>query len=342
MSARPNRTFGLIAAAVAVLAVLAIAWWGISRLVASPPPPPGPPVTVVIPAGSSASQIGRILEQADVVGSAGDFVDHVVADGLGTGFKPGTYTFRTNELYARIVEQLNAGPSDAQATRLTIPEGYAIWDIKAAVARVGITPAAYQRALDAHPPPSGFLAPGERAASLEGFLFPATYDVAVPADADTLVTDQLAAFDANWASVDMGYAAARNLTRYDVLKIASIVEREAKAPADRAKVAAVIYNRLRRGMSLGMDSTVQYAVGSWGELTAADLKVDSPYNLRVRKGLPPTPICNPGLAAIKAAAAPAKADYLYMYAIKGDAQGRHYFTASYQDFLAYMKKHPYS
>lgn len=304
-------------------------------------PAPGDKVTVTIPAGATAAQIAQLLEDAGVVASAGDFVERLVAEGQGEGFKPGTYALRTNESFDRIVFQLNSGPS-ADAARLTIPEGYAIWDIKAAVRKVGIKPAQYQAALDAHQPPQGFLTAGEQAATLEGFLFPATYDVAVPADADALVTDQLAAFSDNWASIDMTYASSKNLTRYDVLKIASLIEREAQAQDDRAKIASVIYNRLRADMSLGIDASVQYGLGSWDELTGTDLESDSPYNLRRFKGLPPTPICNPGVASMQAAANPAKTDYLYYYAIKGDPEGRHWFTDSYDAFLQYQKEHPYS
>lgn len=304
-------------------------------------PAPGDKVTVTIPAGATAAQIAQLLEDAGVVASAGDFVERLVAEGQGEGFKPGTYALRTNESFDRIVFQLNSGPS-ADAARLTIPEGYAIWDIKAAVRKVGIKPAQYQAALDAHQPPQGFLTAGEQAATLEGFLFPATYDVAVPADADALVTDQLAAFSDNWASIDMTYASSKNLTRYDVLKIASLIEREAQAQDDRAKIASVIYNRLRADMSLGIDASVQYGLGSWDELTGTDLQSDSPYNLRRFKGLPPTPICNPGVASMQAAANPAKTDYLYYYAIKGDPEGRHWFTDSYDAFLQYQKEHPYS
>ena len=304
-------------------------------------PAPGEKVTVTIPPGATAGQIAQLLEDAGVVSSANDFVERIVADGEGEGFKPGTYALRTNEEYDRIVFQLNSGPS-ADAARLTIPEGYAIWDIKAEVRDVGIKPKQYQAALDAHQSPKGFLANGEQAATLEGFLFPATYDVAVPADADALVADQVSAFSDNWASVDMTYASSKNLTNYDVLKIASLIEREAQASDDRAKIASVIYNRLRADMSLGIDASVQYGVGSWDELTGTDLQSDSPYNLRRFKGLPPTPICNPGLASMQAAANPAKTDYLYYYAIKDDPQGRHWFTNNYDDFLKYQKEHPYS
>ncbi|MSO47038.1 MAG: endolytic transglycosylase MltG [Thermoleophilia bacterium] len=334
-----RRRFAVIA--VAVIAVLALAWIGITRLVSDPAPPPGAPVSVTIPQGSSATQIAELLAEAGVIRDVGGFVEQVVADGLGGGFRPGTYSFRTNEVYRRIVDQLNAGPADTSASQLVIPEGYAIWDIEAAVAEVGITPKQYQQALAGHQPPGDFLEAGEEATTLEGFLFPATYDVGLPTNANQLVKDQLGAFAANIASVDFAYAESRNLTRYDVLKIASLIEREARAPEDRRKVSAIIYNRLRADMPTGMESGIQYATGAWGILTASDLELESPYNLWVRRGLPPTPICNPGLASLKAAANPAKVDYLYMYAIKGDAKGRHYFTNNYDDFLKYQKEHPY-
>jgi UPF0755 protein len=305
-------------------------------------PEPGAKVPVVVPPGATAAQIADVLAEAGVITSADAFVERVVADGVGEGFQPGTYSMRTNELYDRIVFQLTSGPSAADAGRLTIPEGYAIWDIKALVGEVGIEPQQYQRALDAHEPPAGFLAAGEEAASLEGFLFPATYDVAVPANADALVTEQLGAFEDNWAGIDLAYARSRNLTAYDVLKIASLIEREAQAQDDRAKIASVIYNRLKAGMTLGIDASVQYANGSWDELTGSDLKIDSPYNLRVEPGLPPTPICNPGVASMRAAANPAQTDYLYYYAIKDDPEGRHWFTNSYDEFLTYQQENPYS
>lgn len=303
---------------------------------------PGEQVTVTIPAGATAAQIAATLEEAGVVGSANGFVERVVADGVGEGFQPGTYRLRTDEEYDRIIFQLTSGPSANGTGTLTIPEGFAIWDIKEAVREVGITPRQYQRALDAAQPPAGFLEAGETAASLEGFLFPATYEVGTPANADQLVGEQLGAFADNWAGVDLTYARSRNLTPYDVLKIASLIEREAQAQDDRAKIASVIYNRLRIGMTLGIDASVQYANGSWDELSGSDLTIDSPYNLRVEQGLPPTPICNPGVASMEAAANPAQTDYLYYYAIKDDPEGRHWFTDNYDDFLKYQQENPYS
>ena len=105
----------------------------------------------------------------------------------------------------------------------------------------------------------------------------------------------------------MSYAKSKNLTPYDVLTIASMIEREARAPGDRAKVAAVIYNRLHRGMNLGIDATILYHLGSWSAtIHQSDIDSHEPYNTRANPGLPPTPICNPGLASIEAAAHPAR------------------------------------
>lgn len=337
-----RRALGAGLLVVALVAVLGLAWWGIGAVVSDPSPPPGAPVEVVIPPGASGAEIAEILAEAGVVGDPEAFVDGIAADGIAADLRPGTYVFRENEEYSRLVDQLVAGPADSADTQVVIPEGYAIWDIRDEVAKVGIDAEQFDAALAAHAPPAGFLAPGEEAPSLEGFLFPATYDVGQPADADQLIAEQLAAFEANFATIDMAYAESRNLTRYDVLKIASLVERETADPAERRIVAGLIYNRLKEGMTLGIDSANQYANGSWRELTAADLEKDSPYNLRLEQGLPPTPIANPGLASIRAAANPAKVDYLYMYAIKDDPRRRHFFTSDYEEFLRYQEENPYS
>jgi UPF0755 protein len=234
----------------------------------------------------------------------------------------------------------STGPFTGEVRRLLIPEGYAIRDIERTVSKVGLKPADYEAALKRTSVPAGFLAAGETAPTLEGFLFPATYDVAMPASADDLVQQQVEAFTQRFATIDTRYARQRNLTRYDILKIASLIEREAVYPGDRAKIAAVIYNRLHAGMPLGIDASVQYAIGSWRPLTGADLNVDSPYNTRINRGLPPTPISNPGLASLKAAAHPAHANYLYYVAIPGDPKNRHFFTSSYAAFQKFQRDHP--
>jgi uncharacterized YceG family protein len=174
------------------------------------------------------------------------------------------------------------------------------------------------------------LAGTKRLTSLEGFLFPATYPVNPKTPVSELVNYQLRTYQEQTATVNYAYAKAKNLTRYDVLILASIIEREASTPRDRRLIAGVFYNRLRLGMRLDSDVTVHYALGSWSkELTKADLNLDSPYNTRKFHGLPPTPICNPGLDSIKAAARPTPSKFLYFVA---SPSGKVFYATSDAEF----------
>jgi UPF0755 protein len=159
---------------------------------------------------------------------------------------------------------------------------------------------------------------GKGAKNLEGFLFPDTFELEKHSSAADLVQLQLEDFKRRIAGVDMSYARSKNLTTFDVLTIASMVEEEAGLESQRKLVAAVIYNRLHDGMPLGIDATTRFATGNYTEpLTESELAVDSPYNTRTNAGLPPGPIDNPGLASIEAAAHPSKADYLFYVAEPG-------------------------
>ncbi|HLX19298.1 MAG TPA: endolytic transglycosylase MltG [Gaiellaceae bacterium] len=182
---------------------------------------------------------------------------------------------------------------------------------------------------------------GTKKLPLEGFLFPSTYDFDRKTTSLQLVADQLGTFEQMWANVDLSYAKSKNLTPYDVLKIASIVEREAVVPSERKLVAAVIYNRLKDGMPLGMDSTIRYGLHVPGTkpLLESELQSDNPYNSRKFLGLPPTPISNPGMASIEAAAHPAHVNYLYF--VRKPDKRHHYFTANYQDFLQHEAEYGY-
>jgi UPF0755 protein len=173
--------------------------------------------------------------------------------------------------------------------------------------------------------------------NLEGFLFPATYEFLRGTSSRRLVLDQLEAFCDNWRKVDLRYARSKNLTPYDVLIIASMIEKEAAAPSERPLVAAVIYNRLHARMTLGIDATLRYGlqIPPTEAIRQSQLANPTLYNTRLHAGLPPTPIANPGLASLQAAAHPAKANYLF-YARKRD-HVHHFFTASeaeFQQFLA--------
>jgi UPF0755 protein len=176
---------------------------------------------------------------------------------------------------------------------------------------------------------------------LEGFLFPATYDFTRKTTGAQLETGQLKAFRRNWGKVNLRYARSKNLTPYDVLTIASMIEREAAVPEERALVAAVIYNRLHRRMALGIDATLRYGLNipPTQAIRESQLASTSPYNTGKHPGLPPTPIANPGLASIQAAAHPAHVDYLY-YVRKPDKK-HHFFTASFAAFERYKAAHGY-
>ena len=189
--------------------------------------------------------------------------------------------------------------------------------------------------------PRAFPGFGARRYPLEGFLFPDTYDFDRKSTGAQLLQNQLAEFTSKWSQLNLSYAKSKNLTPYDVLTIASMVEGEAQVPSERPLVAAVIYNRLHAHMPLGIDATLRYGldVPPTESLTQSDLANPTPYNTRLHDGLPPTPINNPGMAALEAAANPAKVDYLYF--VRKPDHRHHYFTANYQDFLNHEAQYGY-
>ena len=220
--------------------------------------------------------------------------------------------------------------------RVTLPEGLTVNQMAAAVdtASPRITAAGYLSQARLQKRPVGFGNPR----SLEGFMFPDTYFVFETDPAAKLVEKQLENFRAKWAKVDMTFARSKNLTNYDVLTIASMIEKEVVVPRERRLVAAVIYNRLHQRMPLGIDATLRYGldISPTEAITKTQLASDSPYNTRKLRGLPPTPIANPGLDSLQAAAHPAKVDYLY-FVRKPDCRS-HFFTADVNAFLNYTRK----
>ena len=180
-----------------------------------------------------------------------------------------------------------------------------------------------------------------RQTNLEGFLFPATYDFVATTTGRQLAADQLQTFCDHWTGVDLSYARKKNLTPYDVLIIASMIEKETLAPEERPLVSAVIYNRLHARMPLGIDATLRYGfnIPPTKSILQSQLDSTNPYNSRKIPGLPPTPIANPGLASIQAAAHPAKVDYLYF--VRKPDRVHHFFTASGTAFAQYECAHGY-
>jgi len=296
-------------------------------------------VRVIISPGMTAAQIGQLLESKGVIASASAFANLVSSRGSADELQPGTYRLPTQAQLVAVVAELEKGASSTTFT-VTIREGLAATQIQSQLAKVGAVKDADTYASLAEQPDK-FVVPQiggvtEELTTLEGLLFPDTYNLMTGDGPTELIGAQLQAFNKKTASLDWEKADALGLTPYEILVVASLAETEASTAEDRAAVAAVIYNRLKEKMTLGLDVTVRYAVQKWGTtpLTDADLEVDSPYNTRVKKGLPPTPICNPGVASINAALNPADVDYLYFIA---DSEGKMSFTADYDEFLELKK-----
>jgi UPF0755 protein len=294
-------------------------------------------VIVEIPKGASASRIGSILARDGVVSSGFFFEVRALLEGKNGQLHPGRFKLKRDMSYAAAIKVLSAPPPAVIAVTVVIPEGYTRPQI-ATLAQQDALSGSYLAASErsALLDPSRYGAP--RGAGLEGFLFPATYELSAGDPARRLVAQQLSAFRLRFGPRDVRRARALGVTPYELLTVASMIEREAEVPRDRPLIAAVIYNRLRLGMALGIDATIYYALAQregiavYGrELTASELRLDSPYNTRLHAGLPPTPISNPGSASIEAAANPARAPYLY-YVAAPDGCGEHVFSRSYAKF----------
>jgi UPF0755 protein len=248
---------------------------------------------------------------------------------------------------------LDARSATAPTTlRIVFPEGFSVRQMadrvsevrKIAIRKRHVTPrltgVAYKAAAARARAPSA-LRPYLKRRSVEGFLFPSLYEFTRETRAPELIVQQLAAFEQAWSRIDLRRARAGNLTPYDVLVIASMIERETVAPDERRLVSAVIYNRLRKDMPLAIDATIRYGLGIPGTrpLTKRQLRSNSPYNTRRFKGLPPTPIGNPGVPSMRAAARPAPRNYLYY--LRKPASVRHFFTASEQEFCEKVREYGY-
>jgi UPF0755 protein len=326
----PRSTLFKIAAGLAVALVLFATWFLFSLFQPFKGDGDGE-VRVQIPTGASVTQIGDILEENDVVASAFFFRARVTLGGNRGDLKPGSYRLAHDMSYGAAIDALSEGPPKDIIT-ITIPEGRSRAEIASIVKSAGLS-GSYERASarSSEIDLSEYRAGG--ASDLEGFLFPATYELKRGASADDLVARQLEAFEDQFAGVDLRKARRKNLTPYDVLIIASMVEREASVAEERPVIASVIYNRLRAGMPLGIDATIRFATGNWTEpLKVSELELDSPYNTRKHANLPPGPIGNPGLDSIRAAADPADTDYLF-FVVKPCGEGEHAFSETEAEFL---------
>jgi uncharacterized YceG family protein len=291
-------------------------------------------VTVTIPARSGARQVGDLLARNGVVASGLFFYIRAKLGGDSGKLLAGTYHLKLDMSYSQALKELTTPPPAAKVTNVTLIPGDTRAQLDATLRAQGIA-GSYLAATRRSPllDPVAYGAP-RRTPSLEGFLFPDTYQLREPISLGALIADQLRAFKQNFAQVNLSYPRSRHLTAYDVLIIASIIERESATRHDDPLVASVIYNRLKDGIPLGMDSTTRYEFNDYTKpLTSSQLAARSPYNTRLNKGLPPTPISNPGLAAIDAAAHPAQTSYLY-FVVKPCGNGASVFSSDYNKFLA--------
>ncbi|MEA2404535.1 MAG: hypothetical protein QOE08_1182 [Thermoleophilaceae bacterium] len=294
-------------------------------------------VRVTIPPGSGVSAIGHKLADANVVSSPFFFQLRTRLGGNSGNLKPGAYTLKHDMSYSDAITALTKGPA-ANTVSIGIPEGRSRREIARSIKSAGLRGnylTATKRSPELNPARYG----AKRARDLEGFLFPATYELKRGASVDALVSKQLQTFKAEFRRVDLRAARKANLTPYDVLIIASLVEREAQLPRERALVASVIYNRLRQGTPLGIDATTRFEFDKWdGALRQSELASRSPYNTRLNNGLPPGPIGNPGIASIRAAANPAHSSFMF-YVVKPGACGEHQFTRTLAEFNAAVERY---
>jgi uncharacterized YceG family protein len=287
-------------------------------------------VVVEIPRGASVSEVADLLDSEGVVSSSALFQLRVTLAGKRSELYPGTYTLASGMSYGDALDAISTPPVKRTIT-ITIPEGLSRDQVAPLLEDAGVSGDYLAETIR-----SPLLSPadygGDGARNLEGFLFPATYELPAQGTAKQLVERQLTAFKERIRGIDLSYAKSKNLDVFDVLTIASMIEREVQVPRERRLVAAVIYNRLRDGIPLGIDATIRFAVGNYTEpLQPSELEIDSRYNTRLYANLPPGPIGSPGEAAIEAAANPARVSYRY-YVVTPYTCGEHSFSTGYAEF----------
>jgi UPF0755 protein len=290
------------------------------------------PVRVVIPRGASFGVAADSLAAHDVIGSPAAFRVWATWKKRDRAIKPGTYEFRPGQSYASLVEALESGRGVVRL--MTVVEGWELRQIVPQLARVlevpldsvqaAVSDTALLRRLNVPTP------------TLEGYLFPATYSFGAGTTARDAVRQMVARFEQVWKPAWNAQIQTLALDRHDVVTLASIVEREARKPEERPVIAAVYYNRLRKGMRLEADPTVEYALRRRGmRMFYRDLEVESPYNTYRVKGLPPGPIGAPGAPSLAAAVQPASVPFLFFVA---HPDGHHEFRTTFAEHTVAVRE----
>jgi UPF0755 protein len=327
-----RRWIGRVASLLALALAAALAWFLVELFQPFHGSPHGR-VTVVVPAHASSSQIGDLLAKKGVISSGFFFELRATLAGERGKLRAGVYHLKLGMTYGAVLSELTKLPRAAAVTDVTITEGRSRHQIDALLRAQHVRGSYLAATRGSRRLKYSQYGMRKRPSTLEGFLFPDTYQLIKPIRISALVTDQLQTFKQKFAKVNFDYARRRHLTPYDVLIIASLIEGEAATKHDRPLVASVIYNRLADHMPLQLDATTRFATGNYTHpLTVSQLHSRSPYNTRTHLGLPPGPINNPGMAAIQAAAHPARSSYLYFFT---RPCGRNaVFATNYAQFLA--------
>lgn len=329
-----------------LLVLILIAAWGIMRTVQwgreqlDPSGEQGAAINLTLPPGVSTNGISKILEQYDVIPDARAYEWYVRLKGAPL-FQAGDYTFHTNSTVWEALEVLQAGPRYVEQKiriRVTIPEGLTVRQLIREIDEVEGMPFTgaefedelrMQHIVSNYAPSPSAMPPGA-IEPYEGLLFPDTYYLGPESTPEELLTQMLTRFDE--VLTRLGYGAAPQtvgMSAYETVVLASLIEREARVGSERAKISRVIHNRLAADWALGIDASIVYVTGNT-QLTITDLQTESPYNTRLTKGLPPTPIAAAGRASLEAAMAPLPGQW--MYYVLADESGRHSFSVSSQEF----------
>ncbi len=301
---------------------------------------PGTEVTITIPEGSGAGVVAQTLYENGLISDQSEFLAEVRRTEAEQRIKSGSYLIVAGTDASQIIELLTMGPN-ASTAQLIVPEGYTVKQIAtAAEENLGISAEDFlaQAKASNYAADYSFLAGVDPSYdSLEGYLFPKTYDFSGDENltADTVIRAMLDQYEIEVVPLDLAAAATTLSERYgiqlnenDVLTMASIIEREAVTDEQRAKIASVFYNRLRDGMRLQSDATLTYSLGR--AATADEINtLDDPYNTNLRDGLTPTPVCSPSLASIKAACEPADTNYFYFFITQDTEQ----FSETYDEHM---------
>jgi len=292
----------------------------------------------VIARGETAGQIATRLEQEGIIRSALAFAFVLYETERENALQSGTYTVSPALTPRDIAKLFEKAPGEQIVLRII--DGWRLTEVATAVNKAfpSISKEAFTSAAAVGERKNTVLVGMDPTASLEGFLFPDTYFMRPDMTAPQIVGVLLDTFERKVGATLRAASADRKVPIYDIVKLASIIEREARDRAESPTIAGVYTNRLEIGMKLDADPTIQYALGEWRELSLDDLKLDSPYNTYRYPGLPPTPIANPGAAALEGAAKPAKVPYFYFVA-KSDGTGGHAFSVTLEEHEANRVKY---